>query len=495
MKTIPIYFEHPVVFRAALETKGSSCIQLSPMWRLYPDEQFRSLSAHQQQKFCISELTVSSLFPQGKIPLLVDVEISEACKTILHTDPITGSSRVDLCYSKEKITLQPLSCSSIISGHRITYGKFLGYFHWKQRDLKSLEFQRKDDKGCIKPAEIVFMRMAANNGRDVDKWFGPYIYTSRNEFLSLIPFLNIILEIENKSDIPQAFECALNNVTLPPSCRLLSTVNRCMVWDENGYPLLHSLCKTGSVDDLHSFFSEFPCVDIDYQDSDGWTPLLIACAHNSASVVEYLLKHSANTKIVAFSGESIQDVALIRNDSNIISLLRDYRLLHYEIIVLPPPPPPTHPPTIKRPSTPRYSERNVLHNHRTHVLRCYKTFVGKQFAIDRAYEHNCCISVTLQEGGRCACDIPRWKIEAFSQQFAAEDPHWFIDIQIAGHRYTWHCAISELLPRLIETFQNRIADRKFPLYFDPYNGLAYTTPRGLYDIGATFIRENHDGTE
>ncbi|QVK19400.1 ankyrin repeat domain-containing protein [Mycoplasmatota bacterium] len=71
------------------------------------------------------------------------------------------------------------------------------------------------------------------------------------------------------------------------------------------------------------YLVEHNLADINFQNSFGYTSLMFASRTNCKETIEYLLQNDANIELKNEDGETALDIAIARNNQEIVSLLSE----------------------------------------------------------------------------------------------------------------------------------------------------------------------------
>ena len=82
--------------------------------------------------------------------------------------------------------------------------------------------------------------------------------------------------------------------------------------------------REGDFERLQQMLSEHPGVNVNCEDIDGWTPLLLAIKYGHVKIVPLLLDAGANVKHKTQTGKSALLLATAHNESALINTLLKY---------------------------------------------------------------------------------------------------------------------------------------------------------------------------
>lgn len=466
--------------RVAVERQQSKRIHLFPEWILGDGDSFHALAEEYRNPVYIRGFDVQAAWGND-IPLVVDAEVIGATNSTLFRDPITMAEREEIVYDAAAIDLTPIPCEFSISGRIVKQreNNWCDTFYWRDSMMKEWEFPRCNQEGTLLPFPLMFLRYQCG---DSMSFFGPYHYTAYGEYVCMSPFLEglpdaCLIKCTSEEDVRCAGEYALGKSnTAPRGVSYIALTHQFQVMDEENRDILTALMP--EIEALEQLLRLFPDINLNVQDTNGQTPLMRACRARSWDVVRFLLEHHANAYLKDSMGFTIREIVQQTPDNEeAVNLLSEYNI-HVPLI-----------PNREWGETPiaiqprprghihdlPYKEGNAYRNGEHIRLRCYNNLIGYRFTTNPpdGYNLNTSEHERIHNGirmGRCACDIPRWKLDGFLK--INPNAYWFIDTQIDGIRRTWRCHIKDLISGAIHALH----DGTYKLYFDFKRGWAYTTP-------------------
>lgn len=476
-------------YRCRIAYLGKDRIRLSPEWKLGEDGVFAVLPARWHADVVVRAFPVDSLAPAGgNLPLWVDVSVKHPCRILRYNDLIRVKTSEEVIYDEECLSVRPVETVCGKAYRRFCNGRQGASFIWRQGDSRSIELPKYSEDGVPSPATLLFLRGAAE---EEGLLYGPYYYTAADGYLALKPFMDYILQVHETLNIDEVLWADLHDEPLPFGCRLLCTSSFCVLMDEEGELMLHRYSREGQRSKMSDVLQQFPSIDVNYQDEEGKTPLMHACETGHADVVEELLSYAADVHTADKDGETALSLAERYQHESVIIVLKHFHVWPQSETdsgekPFDPNQRKSHQAAVHRVTPSRNRETPYFMLVKSKNYRCYTTMEGVTFDIERAYGCNICSSETLQDGGRCACHIPWSKIRDLEREFP--DADWFIDTKVRGKRRTWRCSMREFTRNATMARHNGI----YIIYFDYQKGIAYTTPRGLYDLFVRFVKEPTD---
>ena len=88
----------------------------------------------------------------------------------------------------------------------------------------------------------------------------------------------------------------------------------------NGLRLIE-FARDGNAAGLTKAFSDYPGLNVDSQDQQGWTPLHHACAQGHVDCVRILLEKGSDPHVKDLKGETAKSIAIKLSHPELISLL------------------------------------------------------------------------------------------------------------------------------------------------------------------------------